>query len=45
VPAAAVVKVFVDELLEAYRHSALFQGEEPLPAGPPDPAEEPPPFP
>jgi predicted PurR-regulated permease PerM len=28
VPAAAVVKVFVDELLDAYRRSALFQSHE-----------------
>jgi predicted PurR-regulated permease PerM len=44
VPAAAVVKVFVDELLEAYRSSALFRGGEPAPAGP-GPADDPPPFP
>jgi predicted PurR-regulated permease PerM len=45
VPAAAVVKVFVDELLEAYRRSALFRGGEPAAAGPPGPADDPPPFP
>ena len=44
VPAAAVVKVFVDELLEAYRRSALLQGSEPAAAGP-APADDPPPFP
>lgn len=44
VPAAAVVKVFIDELLEAYRRSSLLEGTEPAPAGP-DPADDPPPFP
>jgi predicted PurR-regulated permease PerM len=44
VPAAAVVKVFVDELLEAYRRSALFRGGDPAPAGP-GPVDDPPPFP
>jgi predicted PurR-regulated permease PerM len=44
VPAAAVIKVFVHELLEAYRASALFRGGAPAAAGP-DPADDPPPFP
>ena len=44
VPAAAVVKVFIGELLEAYRRSALLQGSEPAAAGP-APADDPPPFP
>jgi len=44
VPAAAVVKVFVDELLEAYRRSTFFQGDEP--AAEPYAADgDPPPFP
>jgi predicted PurR-regulated permease PerM len=43
VPAAAVVKVFVDELLDAYKRSGFFQGEaadEPVAAD-----ADPPPFP
>jgi predicted PurR-regulated permease PerM len=44
VPAAAVVKVFVDELLEAYRRSTFFQGDEPS-AEPPGPDLDPPGFP
>jgi len=44
VPVAAVVKVFVDELLEAYRRSSLLDGGAPAAAGP-DPADDPPPFP
>ena len=47
VPAAAVVKVFVDELLEVYRRSALLRGgEHSAPPGEPAaPDGEPPPFP
>jgi predicted PurR-regulated permease PerM len=44
VPAAAVVKVFVDELLEAYRRSTFFQGDEPE-LEPPAPDLDPPGFP
>jgi predicted PurR-regulated permease PerM len=38
VPAAAVVKVFIDELLDVYRRSSLLRGAEP-----PGPHDEPPP--
>jgi predicted PurR-regulated permease PerM len=44
VPVAAVVKVFVDELLEAYRRSSFFQGEEAA-AAEPYADGDPPPFP
>jgi predicted PurR-regulated permease PerM len=44
VPVAAVVKVFVDELLEAYRSSALLQGNAPDAAGL-DPGDDPTPVP
>jgi predicted PurR-regulated permease PerM len=44
VPGAAVVKVFVDELLEAYRRSSLLRESEPA-APEPGPADDPPPFP
>jgi predicted PurR-regulated permease PerM len=43
VPAAAVVKVFVDELLEAYKRSSFFQGEAATEPAAPD--ADPPPFP
>jgi len=44
VPVAAVVKVFVDELLEAYRSSSLLQGNAPDAAGP-DAGDDPTPVP
>lgn len=43
VPVAAVVKVFVDELLDAYRRSSFFQGDEAEASAPTD--GDPPPFP